>query len=65
MDMMNIITWSNYEHASRTESILHITVVTATYPHEKEQVTLSLTITFWYDKSGHVPAPKNIYIIVI
>ena len=35
MDMMNIIRWINYEDVIRTESILHITVVTAPYPHKK------------------------------
>ena len=44
MDMMNIIRLNNDEDVIRTSSILHITVVTAPYPHEKEQVTFSLTI---------------------
>ena len=44
MNMMNFITWINYEDAFRTLSMLHITVVFATYPYEKEQVTFSLTI---------------------
>ena len=44
MDMMNIIRWNNYEDVIRTWSTFHITVVTAPYPHEKEQVTFSLTI---------------------
>ena len=35
MDVMDIIRWINYEDVIRTESILHITVVTAPYPHEK------------------------------
>ena len=35
MEMMNIIRWINYEDVIRTESIYHITVVTAPYPHEK------------------------------
>ena len=46
MNMMNFITWINYEDAFRTLSMLHITVVFATYPYEKEQVTFSLTIKF-------------------
>ena len=44
MGMTNIITWINYEDVIRTQSLLHITVVTAPYPHEKEQVTFSSTI---------------------
>ena len=35
MDVMDIIRWINYEDVIRTESVLHITVVTAPYPHEK------------------------------
>ena len=44
MDMTSIIRWINYEDVIRPWSILHITVVTAPYPHEKEQVTFLLTI---------------------
>ena len=44
MDVMNIIIWINYEHVIRTWLILHIIVVTAPYPHEKEQITFPLTI---------------------
>ena len=44
MDTMNIIRWNNYEDMIRTLSIVHNTVVTVPYPHEKEQVTFSLTI---------------------
>ena len=36
IDMMNIIRWINYEDVIRTWLILHIMVVTAPYPHEKE-----------------------------
>ena len=47
MEVMNIIIWINYEDVIRTWLILHITVVTAPYPHEKEQITFSLTIKYW------------------
>ena len=36
IDMMNIIRWISYEDVIRTWLILHIMVVTAPYPHEKE-----------------------------
>ena len=44
MEVMNIIIWINYEDVIRTWLILHITVVTAYNPYEKEQITFSLTI---------------------
>ena len=34
MEVMNIIIWINYEDVIRPWLILHITVVTAPYPHE-------------------------------
>ena len=37
MDMMNIISWNNYEDVIRTWSIFHITVVTAPYPQKKNR----------------------------
>ena len=36
IDKRNIITWINYRDVIRTWLILHITEVTAPYPHEKE-----------------------------
>lgn len=40
----NFIGLIKYEDGTRTLSILHITVVIAQYPHEKEQAKFSLTI---------------------